>query len=72
MKLVFYIVTAALGAYVSAEGHRVSYAAIEVAGAPGSSTLFEYGQWVYIIAGAISILLTAAALFEILNKIRKM
>lgn len=66
MKLTFYIVTAALGAYISIEGNKISQVAIQEG---KSLEVFEYGQAYFLIAGTISIILTAAALLEILKKV---
>jgi hypothetical protein len=66
MKLAFYIVTAALGAYISIEGHKISQVAIQET---QPLEVFEYGQAYFLIAGTISIILTAAALLEIVKKV---
>jgi len=66
MKLAFYIVTAALGGYISMEGRNISYNAIQEG---ESLEVFQYGQTFFIVAGIISIVLTAAALLEIVKKV---
>jgi hypothetical protein len=66
MKLAFYIVTAALGAYISLEGRKLSYSAIEQG---ESLEVFQYGQTYFLVAGIISIVLTAAAALEIVKKV---
>lgn len=66
MKLAFYIVTAALGAYISIEGHNMTQIAIQEG---ESLEVFQYGQTYFLVAGIISIVLTAAALLEIVKKV---
>jgi hypothetical protein len=68
MKLAFYIVTAALGAYISLEGRKISHSAIEQG---ESLEVFQYGQTYFLVAGIISIVLTAAAALEIIKKVVK-
>lgn len=69
MKLTMYIIIAIIGTYVSAEGHRISYGAIDNAGEAGSLALFEYGQWVYLIAGSIAVMFAGLAAMNIINRI---
>jgi hypothetical protein len=71
MRIGIYIVIAVVATYVSNEGRSVSYQAIETAGTPDSLALFEFGQWVYIIAGTIAIMCAALAANNIIKKVRK-
>jgi hypothetical protein len=71
MRIAIYIVIAVVSAYVSNEGRSVSYQAIETAGTPDSLALFEFGQSVFIIAGTIAIMFSAAAAMNIIKKVGK-
>lgn len=69
MRIAIYIVIAAVSAYVSNEGRSVSYQAIETAGTADSLALFEFGQWVFIIAGTIAIMFSAAAAMNVIKRV---